>query len=100
MAESQILFTENIDMFRHPKYYKELRKLRNKLDQAISHGASTEANSRRAPGPGPKRQAQAGDKPQAQAGNKPQAQAGNKPQAARREKQASSPEEQASSLKP
>ena len=23
-------------MFRHPKYYKELRKLRNKLDQAIS----------------------------------------------------------------
>jgi len=44
-------------MFRHPNYYKELRKLRNKLDQAISHGASTEANSRRAPGPGPKRQA-------------------------------------------
>jgi hypothetical protein len=23
-------------MFRHPKYYKELRKLRNKSDQAIS----------------------------------------------------------------
>jgi len=23
-------------MFRHPKYYKELRKLRNKLDQTIS----------------------------------------------------------------
>ena len=23
-------------MFKHPKYYKELRKLRNKLDQAIS----------------------------------------------------------------
>jgi hypothetical protein len=44
-------------MFRHPKYYKELRKLRNKLDQAISHSASTEANSRRAPGPGPKQQA-------------------------------------------
>ena len=36
--------------FKHPKYYKELRP-RNQ-DQAISHGASTEANSRRAPGPG------------------------------------------------
>jgi len=43
-------------MFRHPKYYKELRKLRNKLDQAISDEASTEATSVR-PGPGPKRQA-------------------------------------------
>ena len=38
-------------MWYHPKYYKELRK-RNKLDQVISHSASTEANSRRAPGPG------------------------------------------------
>ena len=43
-------------MFRHPKYYKELRT-RNKLDQVISHSASTEANSRRAPGPGLKPQA-------------------------------------------
>ena len=42
-------------MFRHPKYYKELRK-RNKLDQAISKESSTEENQR-APGPGPKRQA-------------------------------------------
>ena len=54
--------------FKHPKYYKELRK-RNKeearaqlkvpssnLDQAISDEASTEATSVR-PGPGPKRQA-------------------------------------------
>ena len=39
--------------FKHPKYYKELRT-RNKLDQVISHSASTEANSRRAPDPGPK----------------------------------------------
>jgi len=38
-------------MFRHPKYYKELRKLRNKTDQAISDEASTEATSVR-PGPG------------------------------------------------
>ena len=42
-------------MFRHPKYYKELRK-RNKLDQAISDEASTEATSVR-PDPGLKRQA-------------------------------------------
>ena len=38
-------------MFRHPKYYKELRKLRNNSDQAISDEASTEATSVR-PGPG------------------------------------------------
>ena len=63
-----MLHTENIKMFRHPKYYKELRK-RNKeearaqlkvpssnLDQVISDEASTEATSVR-PGPGPKQQA-------------------------------------------
>ena len=55
--------------FRHPKYYKELRKLRNKLDQVISRGDSTEAG-RRSPGPGLKQQAPS-DKPQA--GDKPQA---------------------------
>jgi hypothetical protein len=38
-------------MWRHPKYYKELRKLRNNSDQAISDEASTEATSVR-PGPG------------------------------------------------
>jgi hypothetical protein len=43
-------------MFRHPKYYKELRKLRNKLDQAISDSTATAKDSVR-PGPGPKRQA-------------------------------------------
>jgi len=43
-------------VFRHPKYYKELRKLRNKSDQAISDEASTEATSVR-PDPGHKRQA-------------------------------------------
>jgi hypothetical protein len=43
-------------MFRHPKYYKELRKLRNKLDQVISDEASTEATSVH-PGPGPKQAA-------------------------------------------
>ena len=89
-------------MFRHPKYYKELRKLRNKetqqelqrvkpgssvsqSDQAISDHASTEVPSVR-PGPGPKLQATS-----------------NKPQAASSEKnrpQASSPKQQASSSKP
>ena len=39
-------------MFRHPKYYKELRK-RNKLDQAISPEAH-DGERERAPGPGPK----------------------------------------------
>ena len=42
-------------MFRHPKYYKELRK-RNKLDQAISKEPAT-AGNQRSPGPGPKHQA-------------------------------------------
>ena len=37
-------------VFKHPKYYKELRE-RNKSDQAISDEASTEATSVR-PGPG------------------------------------------------
>ena len=50
-------------MFRHPKYYKELRKLRNKLDQVISETTAT-ANGERAPGPGPKQQASS-VKPQA-----------------------------------
>ena len=56
-------------MFRHPKYYKELRKLRNKLDQAISHANSTRGPSDVRPDPGPKRQATSSqassDKPQA-----------------------------------
>ena len=42
-------------MFRHPKYYKELRK-RNKSDQAISYEHSTESEGVR-PGPGLKQQA-------------------------------------------
>ena len=36
--------------FKHPKYYKELRK-RNKSDQAISYDDSTESQGVR-PGPG------------------------------------------------
>jgi hypothetical protein len=48
--------------FKHPKYYKELRK-RNKLDQVISKQQAT-ASSTRAPGPGLKPQALS-SKPQA-----------------------------------
>ena len=44
-------------MFRHPKYYKELRKLRNKLDQAISSPDTREVVDSVRPGPGPKPQA-------------------------------------------
>ena len=42
-------------VFKHPKYYKELRK-RNKSDQAISYDDSTESQGVR-PGPGLKQQA-------------------------------------------
>ena len=49
--------------FKHPKYYTELRKLRNKSDQAISYDDSTESQGVR-PGPGLKQQA-ASDKQQA-----------------------------------
>ena len=50
-------------MFRHPKYYKELRK-RNKSDQVISERATETSTSKRAPGPGLKQQA-SGNKHQA-----------------------------------
>ena len=52
-----MLVTVNIKMWYHPKYYKELRKLRNKLDQAISTSDSTECSDKRSPGPGLKSQA-------------------------------------------
>ena len=42
--------------FKHPKYYKELRKLRNKLDQAISKPEPT-GHARVRPDPGLKQQA-------------------------------------------
>ena len=42
-------------VFKHPKYYKELRK-RNKSDQVISNAEATAA-SERAPGQGHKPQA-------------------------------------------
>ena len=70
--------------FKHPKYYKELRK-RNKSDQAISLRAH-DGECERAPDPG--------HKPQASS-SKPQA-----PSDSSQELQASSPKQQASSSKP
>ena len=67
-------------MWRHPKYYKELRKLRNKLDQAISTSDSTECSDKRAPGPGLKLR---------HGGLTPEA-SGNKQQASSAKQQASS----------
>ena len=72
-------------MFRHPNYYKELRKLRNKLDQAISKEPAT-AGNQRSPGPGLKPQATS---------HKPQA-----PSWSSHKLQASSPVAKASSFKP
>ena len=43
-------------IFKHPKYYKELRK-RNKSDQVISSGSEGSALPQRAPGQGHKQQA-------------------------------------------
>ena len=71
-------------MFRHPKYYKELRKLRNKearvndhsvsiSDQAISL-RSYDGERERSPGPGPKPQASSSKRVKQQATSvKPQA---------------------------
>ena len=44
-------------MFRHPNYYKELRKLRNKSDQAISKEQPDGVHTSVRPGPGLKPQA-------------------------------------------
>ena len=66
-------------VWRHPKYYKELRK-RNKLDQVISSEVHDGARER-APGPGPKHQASS-VKPQAPEETSDKRQApSNKPQA-------------------
>ena len=86
-------------MWRHPKYYKELRQLRNKeearaqlkvpssdLDQTISASGSYGLTKRVRSGPGPKLQATS---------NKPQA-----PSSEKKRPQASSPKQQASSFKP
>ena len=50
--------------FKHPKYYTELRKLRNKSDQAISYGTASTDDAGVRPDPGLKPQASS-VKPQA-----------------------------------
>ena len=52
-----LLYTVNIKMWHHPKYYKELRKLRNKLDQAISDSPESRVRDSVRPDPGLKQQA-------------------------------------------
>ena len=74
-------------MFRHPKYYKELRKLRNKLDQAIS-GAEATAKVERATGPGPKQQAASAKLKEPQASSGKLQAPSNKRQAPSRKRQA------------
>ena len=94
-------------MFRHPNYYKELRKLRNKLDQAISDSHVIKDSSdrlERAPGPGHKLDvpAPAGPSVKQQASSdKLQApsESNNKPQASSDKQQASSSKPQAASSK-
>ena len=56
-------------MFRHPKYYKELRK-RNKSDQAISLTLADGCNGSVRPGPGQQHQASSAKlkEPQASSG--------------------------------
>ena len=76
---------ENIKMheFKHPKYYKELRK-RNKSDQVISK-SSHDGESERAPGPGHKLQA-----PSVKLSNQPVQSPSDKHQALSNKRQASS----------
>jgi hypothetical protein len=87
---SKILNMVNTRMFvfKHPKYYKELRE-RNKSDQVISRGDSTEA-AKRAPGPGHKPQATS-SKPQAPSiklSNQPEQASSHKLQAPSNKRQA------------
>jgi len=85
-------------MFRHPKYYKELKEFGKRgdrgkptaaspdTDQAISESKTVDIGDSVRPDPGPKLQATS---------NKPQA-----PSSEKKRPQASSPKQQASSSKP
>jgi sortase (surface protein transpeptidase) len=90
----------NINMtheFKHPKYYKELRK-RNKSDQVISDEASTEATSVH-PGPGLNHQASSTSAklqaPSIKLSNQPVQSPSDKHPSQSNKRQASSPELQA-----
>ena len=78
-------------VFKHPKYYKELRS-RNKTGQAISESKTVDIGDSVRPGQGLKQQASS-DKPQAPS------ESNNKPQASSDKQQASSSKPQASSSK-
>ena len=91
--------------FKHPKYYTELRKLRNKLDQAIS-SEDHDGERERATGPGHKLQAREDStanstrgrvaEPQASSAKLKETQASSdKPQAPSRKRQAPSRKRQA-----
>ena len=85
-------------MFRHPKYYKELRKLRNKLDQSISLSPG-DGQVERSTGPGPKQQAASDSQVvnQVKLSSQSQAASTSKPQATSKGKlQATSSKRQAS----
>ena len=89
----------NTNMFYHPKYYKELRKLRNNLDQVISKQQAT-ASSTRAPDPGLKpRVTPTGITMISCKDPKPQATSSIEPQASSSKRQAPSTLEQGSSRK-
>ena len=88
--------------FKHPKYYKELRK-RNKSDQAISLKAR-DGECERATGPGLKQQAASDSQVVNQVKLSSQSQAASAklqaPSDSNNRPQASSPKQQASSSKP
>ena len=78
-------------VFKHPKYYKELRS-RNKLDQAISSRKTVDVGDSVRPDPGLKQQA-ASDKLQAPSDSN------SRPQASSDKQHASSDKPQAASSK-
>ena len=94
----------NIDMFRHPKYYKELRRAGvqvnssrpahsrcNKSDQAISSLDSREVVDSVRPGPGLKRQASSNKLREIQASSGKHQAPSTKVQAPSRKRQAPGP---------
>jgi len=67
--------------FKHPKYYKELRSIRNKLDQAISDSPESRVRDSVRPGPGHKHQASSNKLKEPQATSDKHQAPSNKPQA-------------------
>ena len=62
-------------IFKHPKYYKELRSIRNKSDQAISESKTVDIGDSVRPGQGLKQQASS---PKLEAASDKQQAPGNK----------------------